>query len=59
MNHREDKIVGLILPLLYIKDIPHEIVSKYFLRAYTEESFLLWNEQTINEASWKILPNFH
>ena len=38
MNHREDEIVDLILPLLYIKDIPHEIVSKYFLRAYTEET---------------------
>ena len=38
INHREDAIVKLILPMLYIKDIPHEIISKFFIRAYTEQT---------------------
>ena len=38
VNHRENEIVNLILPMLYIKDIPHEIVVKFFLRAYTEQT---------------------
>jgi len=38
INHREDKIVNLILPILLIKEIPHEIIIKYFLRIYTEQT---------------------
>ena len=38
INHRNNKITNLILPILYIKDIPHDIICKYFLRAYTLET---------------------
>ena len=37
-NYREDQIKNLILPMLYIKEIPHEIITKYFLRIYTENT---------------------
>ena len=40
INHREEPIIYLILPMLFIREIPREILSKYFLRAYTEESSL-------------------
>jgi hypothetical protein len=35
-NFKEEKIQKLILPMLYIKDFPREIVSKLFTRMYTE-----------------------
>jgi len=35
-NFKEEKIQKLILPMLYIKDFPREIVSKFFTRIYTE-----------------------
>ena len=35
INHRHDKILKLIFPILYIKELPHEILSKFFVRAYT------------------------
>ena len=38
INHREEKIVNMILPMLYIKEIPHDIITKYFLRIYTEKT---------------------
>ena len=38
INHREDQISNLILPMLYIKEIPHDIIAKYLLRAYTEQT---------------------
>ena len=38
INHREDKIANLILPMLFINNIPHEIIIKYFLRLYTEQT---------------------
>ena len=38
INYNENEIANLFLPLLYIKEIPHEIIAKYFLRAYTEET---------------------
>ena len=38
MNHREDEIKNLILPMLYIKNVPHEIITKFFLRSYKEET---------------------
>lgn len=37
-NYSEKEIIDLINPMLYIKEIPHEIVAKYFLRTYTEET---------------------
>ena len=37
-NYSEEAIIDLIPPMLYIKEIPHEIIAKYFLRAYTEET---------------------
>ena len=37
-NLREDKIAYLILPILLIKEIPYEIITKYFLRIYTEHT---------------------
>ena len=40
INHREEPIISLIQQMLLIKEIPHEILSKYFLRAYTEETSL-------------------
>ena len=38
IKYREDKIRNLILPMLYIKEIPHEIVAKYFLKIYLGET---------------------
>ena len=37
-NHREVQIKNLILPMLNIKGIPHEIIAKYFIRIYTENT---------------------
>ena len=37
-NYTEKQIKNLILPMLNIKGIPHEIISKYFLRIYTENT---------------------
>ena len=37
-NFKEEKIQKLILPMLYIKDFPREIVSKLFTRMYTEQT---------------------
>ena len=37
-NHKEEKIANLIIPLLYIREIPHGIISKFLLRVYTEET---------------------
>ena len=37
-NYKEREIRDLIHPMVKIKEIPHEIIAKYFLRAYTEET---------------------
>ena len=37
-RHGEKAISNLIHPLLYVKDMPHEILAKYFAKAYTEET---------------------
>ena len=37
-NFREKPLIDLIYQILYIKQIPHEIIAKYFLRAYTEQT---------------------
>ena len=37
-NHKEEKIANLIIPLLYIGEIPHGIIAKFLLRVYTEET---------------------
>ena len=37
-NHKEEKIANLIIPLLYIREIPHGIISKFLLKVYTEET---------------------
>ena len=37
-NHREVQIKNLILPMLNLKGIPHEIIAKYFIRIYTEDT---------------------
>jgi len=36
--HTEEKLVSLIEQLINIEKIPHEIISKYWIRAYTVES---------------------
>lgn len=38
IKYNEDKVRNLILPMLYVKEIPHEIVAKYFLKIYTGEA---------------------
>ena len=35
---KDEKIQKLILPMLYIKDFPREILSKFFTRMYTEQT---------------------
>ena len=37
-NFKDQKIQKLILPMLYIKDFPREISSKFFIRMYTEQT---------------------
>ena len=37
-RHGEKDIVNLIHPLLYVKDMPHEILAKFFTKAYTEQT---------------------
>ena len=37
-NFKNKKIQDLILPMLYVKDFPREIVSKFFIRMYTEQT---------------------
>ena len=37
-NHKEEKIANLIIPLLYIREIPHGTIAKFLLRVYTEET---------------------
>ena len=59
INHRENQIVNLIFPMLYIKDIPHEIVTKFFLRAYTEEtSFCYELNKLLMKQSGKYYQTF-
>ena len=38
VNHSENEISNLILPMLHIREIPHDIIAKYLLRAYTEQT---------------------
>ena len=37
-NFKNEKIQKLILPMLYMKDFPREISSKFFIRMYTEQT---------------------
>ena len=37
-NFKQEKIQKIIIPMLYIKDIPREIISKLFTRMYTEQT---------------------
>ena len=37
-NHKEEKIANLIIPLHYIRKIPHGTIAKFLLRVYTEET---------------------
>ena len=37
-RHGERSIANLVHPLLYVKDMPHEILAKYFARVYTEQT---------------------
>ena len=37
-NHKKEKIANLIIPLLYIREIPHGTIAKFLLRVYTEET---------------------
>ena len=37
-RHGEKKIVNLIHPLLYVKNMPHEILAKFFTKTYTEQT---------------------
>ena len=37
-NHKEEKIANLIIPLLYIRKIPHGTITKFLLKVYTEET---------------------
>jgi len=34
-NFKDERILKLIIPLLYIQNLPREIVSKFFIRMYT------------------------
>ena len=36
-NHKEEKIANLIIPLHYIRKIPHGTIAKFLLKVYTEE----------------------
>ena len=37
-NHGEKEIAELLLPMMYIRDIPHELISKIFARIYTQNT---------------------
>ena len=37
-NFKQEKIQKIIMPMLYVKDFPREIVSKFFTRLYTEQT---------------------
>ena len=37
-RHGERAIANLIHPLLYVKEMPHEILAKFFTKAYTEQT---------------------
>ena len=37
-NHGEKEIAELLLPMMYVRDIPHELISKIFARIYTQNS---------------------
>ena len=37
-RHGEKAIANLIHPLLYVKNMPHEILAKFFAKAYTEQT---------------------
>ena len=37
-RHGNDKIINRISPILFTKDMPHELMLKYFIRAYTEKA---------------------
>ena len=56
INHREDKILDLLFPIFYIKDIPHEIITNYLIRSYTEEtSFYYKMNQLLMKQKGKII----
>ena len=37
-RHGNDKVINLINPLLFTKGMPHELLLKFFIRAYSEKS---------------------
>ena len=49
-RHGNDKIINLINPLLFTKGMPHELLLKFFIRAYTEKSSFF---ESINSALTK------
>ena len=53
-NCNEKKIIELFNPMLLIKNIPHEIIIKYLLRAYIEyNSFRCWINKLLYERNGK------
>lgn len=59
INHRDDEIIKLMFPLLYIKGIPHEIIVKYLLRAYTlNNSFYSEMNKLLMKHDGKIYQTF-
>jgi hypothetical protein len=54
-RHGEKAIANLIHPLLYVKEMPHEILAKFFAKAYTEQT-TFYREMNISLMK-KILKN--
>ena len=55
-NFKEKQIQKLIIPMLYIKDFPREILSKFFARMYTEETNFY---REMNKALMKQEKNYN
>lgn len=56
INFKEKQIQKLIIPMLYIKDFPREILSKFFARMYTEETNFY---REMNKALMKQEKNYN
>ena len=37
-NHGEKQIAELLIPMMYIREIPHELIAKIFARIYTQQT---------------------
>ena len=55
-NFKEEQIQKLIIPMLYIKNFPKEILSKFFARMYTEETKFY---REMNKALMKQEKNYN